>query len=286
MFFNIWLLRFLWFLCLLWHFYFLRFWCGCTLEVRDLFLRLDSWNRFLPFFWALRFYSKFLNDLMYIFHFINGYFFCFDKGMLDLFSRFMVRVYHLFTIKTVSTFSMIWLYHFWDIFPLIFLLLHDCKFLSVIQLIDINFSSANTLHNFLLDLLHVRFLSSFDLDLMRGNDLHFVSIYLLGFFLIFFVGVAIITDIILATVTASVVGVALGTSLTDLILLFHHVLLFLAVLSHWWWILALFSFSILAKFLLLILLLLSAAVETIQIKPLIFITAVHLIVFSALFIFL
>ena len=92
----------------------------------------------------------------------------------------------------------------------------DSKFLIVIgKLIDADFAVANTLNNLFFDLFNIGFLSSFNLNLMRGDNFHFVLIYSFIFLFLFIIRIIVATGVIFAFVMTHIVWIALGASLTN-----------------------------------------------------------------------
>lgn len=82
---------------------------------------------------------------------------------------------------------------------------HDSKLLMVVnQVVDIDLASPDAFNYLFLYVLNVGLASSFDFNLMGGDNLHFV-----------FVELPLVQALVIGVVVALVVGIALGAALTD-----------------------------------------------------------------------
>ena len=221
---------------------------------------------------------------MNIFHLVDRYLFGLDKGLLHLFSRFVIWVNHLLAIKSVFFLFVVRFIHLWALLDLIWIfLLEHSKFLIIAQLIDINFASSDAFHYLSFNLFNIGLFTSLDLDLMRSNYFHFVPVHLCPF-LLFFVICITVADVVFTTIVAMIIGIALSASLTNLIVLFNSLLLsrFITIQRHRRRLFGLFPLSVQAELLFFKFLILNTAAETIKIESFIIAAGVYFLVLSTL----
>ena len=168
------------------------------------------------------FNAKSFNDLINTFHLRKRNLFYLHYLLLTFLFIFLqvFRTRHLFFVIKTSFLLFLFMIRFIEIRSgaifsqifTIFMFSSNGKFLIFRKIINADLSWLNTLNNFFLNFFNIRFLTSFNLYLMRCDKFHLVFVW----FCIFLLSVnrIIVTAFIVFTFIVTQVRITLSTSLT------------------------------------------------------------------------